>query len=1437
MPIDIQERLKRAQQQAAANDRANVDAARNITPGLRVSGSNRVAPVQQQQQNDYSGLGGFIRGVGDSATEGIRSSNAGLAAWLADAGDWLAEHTGGLIDPGANISLVDTDPQAAAAAARAATSAIRETAAETEKDREYWRQQGQEAKDYLGERQEEIDTGEDVEILTQEGVDAQQRAAEVREAALKDRGFVGKVLFDASTAGAQWIYDALLGAIIPGGALASAGIRGAGSGMLESRLAGANLGQQLLYGIGTGGIEVLTEKISNISNTLTRVFGKGFSDGVVNRLINRLTTNETGRSVLRTLASAGGEGVEEMASDVVNPFLQLIYDGDALDQMGTWDYWGDVLYDGLVGSVFGGVVQGAETGVNRLRGNRGGNTAQTSTGTDAVTAQTDASSAQNQAGVDTQSATEATTTQPGTQQAATNAAPQTTAQAQVAQLLSQPVTNNVANRILETPELLSAFEAQTGVTLEGTKAERRATIKSVAAQIQAQNTVQEQTTGHTVNETVQEAQPQTQAAEQELAGSDAFLRDVAEYTGQPVLQNANANGVQATDSLGAAPAGFDTFSAALERYGEMPERGTGAREMSIPRAMNDSTVVPRTVQTFANAGATPESTYTEITRLLEEGGFDHAVITDQASLARAEETITREGFNRALTDWTATVRSGKVSKDTTTLGLTLYNNAINAGDTQTGIQILVDIVDNARTAAQATQALNILNKLTPEGRLYGIQRSIASLQADIQRRFGDKAPNIKIDEALASEYLNAPDEDARLAALDNIYKDVARQVPSDWYDKFNAWRYFAMLANPRTHVRNFAGNAFMRVISGLRDRLSGAMQSAFVRDRNQRTRSNISRAFNAEDAARYNVAYDEYKRVSAMIADAGKYSNELNQIRKHMQPIKGVLGKLANANSKLLEWGDMVFSRGAYARSLAQFLKARGITAEQYVNNSISQEVKAEAQAFAIQEAQRATFRDFNAFSNLIQQIARAGGNTGAGRVWQTVVGSVLPFTRTPANIVVRGVADYSPIGIMRGVGNLLTSVRKGNMTAGEAIDKIASGLTGTGLMALGALLSKLGLVSGGEGGDEQEQAYNELTGFQPYALQVDGKSYTLDWLAPAALPFFTGVEIQKLFQNSGADDGDLLQALGSITQPMLEMSMLSGVNDLLDSVSYAHYNGTDPIWAALASSTTSYISQYFPSVFGAAERTLEDIRYSTYTDPNSSIPDDFQYAISQALNRFPGEYNQVPYIDAWGNTESSGSTAERFLENFLSPGYYSDNNASWLENELLRLYEATGESVVPERTTMSTKVDGERLTPKDYQEYAETLGQTQYELLQDLMSYAYYGQMSDEERAEAVKDIYEYAKYTAADTIGREYNSSMSAHAKEAEQQGIDALQYIMIYNAMGDFTSDKDENGDTISGSKKNKIVEYINSQDLTQTQKDWLYLVDRGYSQSGLADTPWH
>lgn len=64
-------------------------------------------------------------------------------------------------------------------------------------------------------------------------------------------------------------------------------------------------------------------------------------------------------------------------------------------------------------------------------------------------------------------------------------------------------------------------------------------------------------------------------------------------------------------------------------------------------------------------------------------------------------------------------------------------------------------------------------------------------------------------------------------------------------------------------------------------------------------------------------------------------------------------------------------------------------------------------------------------------------------------------------------------------------------------------------------------------------------------------------------------------------------------------------------------------------------------------------------------------------------------------------------------------------------------------------------------------------------------------------------------------------------------AEEYI---NATKGLTADKDENGNSISGSKKDKVVDAIDAMSITVEQKDALYLAE-GYAESGLKDTPWH
>lgn len=72
------------------------------------------------------------------------------------------------------------------------------------------------------------------------------------------------------------------------------------------------------------------------------------------------------------------------------------------------------------------------------------------------------------------------------------------------------------------------------------------------------------------------------------------------------------------------------------------------------------------------------------------------------------------------------------------------------------------------------------------------------------------------------------------------------------------------------------------------------------------------------------------------------------------------------------------------------------------------------------------------------------------------------------------------------------------------------------------------------------------------------------------------------------------------------------------------------------------------------------------------------------------------------------------------------------------------------------------------------------------------------------------------------------------ARTAGVSLEVYLDYREATAAMTGDKDENGKTISGSKKAKVVEYINALPITAAQKDSLFAE---WNYSGLEDTPWH
>lgn len=917
---------------------------------------------------------------------------------------------------------------------------------------------------------------------------------------------------------------------------------------------------------------------------------------------------------------------------------------------------------------------------------------------------------------------------------------------------------------------------------------------------------------------------------------DAYIQEldtIMEGARQPVENQTGAGPTQAQgpeSSVGAAPDVYDLLGSGSANLPEnavgankagpwalfqasrsefFPEGANAARPVDVPTTDPQGRRIRKTASTAMGAKAIPDEVVGDIQNMVLRGELSYNRRSDRASVDRAVRTIEEKGYQRALEEFSAQVRKGVVSKDIATLGQQLLINAANAGDGKATAELLSLYAQMETTAGQAVQAASILRKLAPSDQLYAAKRVVSELEKTIQKNYKDL--EITIDPSLIEEFNQQTDQAGRDAVLDKIKDNVAAQVPAKWKDKWNAWRYMAMLFNPRTHIRNIVGNVGFQPLRWTKDRVAATIEAGVFKVSGGRLGRTKSFAANP---SLYKAAWADWSNVRDVLS-GNKYDDirtEINSRRRIFRTAPLEAGR--KINSWALEAEDAIFKRITYADALAGYLQSNGVTAEQMRNNTVDAQILSRARDYAGREALKATYQDRNKVSDKVVQIARALGPAGE---------AVLPFKRTPANILVRGM-EYSPAGLAKALTYDLIQVKRGRMTGAEAIDHIASGLTGSGLMALGAYLFAQGIVTSGGGDDEGQDAINDLTGVQNYALNLPGGgNVTLDWLAPEALPFFMGVELMDSMGQGGNTAESISTALKSISDPMLELSMLQSLNDVIDSVSFSE----NKLGALVSSALVSYFTQPIPTFGGQIERSAEDVRMTTYTDKNLRLPTDLQYAIGRASARIPGwDYQQMPYIDAWGREDSSGPLWLRMANNFLNPAYTSNKQVTPVDEEIQRIYDQTGDaSVVPQRPDRYITVDGERidLSKEKYEQYATKRGQMQFEMLGNIIDDPTYRSMSDTDKAFVIDSVYEYADKTTKSEIS---SYRLDGWVKTAAHSDLSPEDYILFRAAITDIEGED----------RKDRIMSVIDRMNVSDEVKDDYYYA-AGYKESTIDDAPWH
>lgn len=834
-----------------------------------------------------------------------------------------------------------------------------------------------------------------------------------------------------------------------------------------------------------------------------------------------------------------------------------------------------------------------------------------------------------------------------------------------------------------------------------------------------------------------------------------------------------------------------------EEYGSIKSGEKPVNDVKIPKRTGKDKYVSQYARTMAEAGVTTNEALNLLEKDVVEGRLSHEVITDKQALNWAENFIKENGWEDSVNTWDSWIKGNKsLDKDQLALGQMIYNNAVQNKDSVRVTKMIGDLVAEFSESGRNLQAARLLKKMTPDGRLYSLERSVAKINQELSKQFADFAEGkkITIPDELAKKMLDCQTIEETNKVVAEIQQHIADQVPPTWHDKFNAWRYLAMLGNSRTHIRNIVGNAFMIPAKNLKNEIGTVLEKTLPKE--QRTKA-VLNPFSETDNMLKDFSANDFDQNAEMVRGESKYDIRAGIKEKQRIFSTEPLERLRKANFNALEAEDAFFLKKHYVEAFAEAMKARGITVNDARSNSQGMNQKlSEIREIATNEAQKATYRDFNALAQAIskaksgaksksQMSKTFGGKVGWGATNLALEG-IVPFAKTPANIVRRGI-EYSPFGLASGIYDACVNVKKGNITAAQAIDKISSGLSGTTIVGLGMLLSNLGIVSGGEKEENKEQNFDEMIGMQNYALNVGKYNYTIDWSAPASMPLFVGVELWNALQKENVDLEDAIGALSRITEPVFELSMLQGIESTIKTAAYSDH----PATSIATNAGKSYISQYNPTLFGQIARTIDDTRRVTYEDKNKSFSSLRKFG-QQQLQKVPfANKTLLPKYDQFGRKDVDSNVLLRAFENFISPGYISEDKSTPVENELSRVYKQTGsKEVLPSYAAKYVTVDGKRIdfSQEQYEEYTVERGQKAYNELKSMFEDKQYLSLSDEDKRDIIKDIYDYstelAKTKVTDCKMKE--TSRNGKIYKAEQQGISAYKYLLVLQ-----NADLDGNG----------------------------------------------
>lgn len=721
----------------------------------------------------------------------------------------------------------------------------------------------------------------------------------------------------------------------------------------------------------------------------------------------------------------------------------------------------------------------------------------------------------------------------------------------------------------------------------------------------------------------------------------------------------------------------------------------------------------------------------------------------------------------------------------------------------------------------------------------------------------DKASNL-FDEAQKYNYNSRKYMDLEQEAYDVLAKDIQSQPGfkgASFGKKLDAWRYLMMLGNPKTVIKNRAGNNAFGGITELKDNVAAIIENASDKaikaNGDERTKA-ILNPLSKDDKTLIEAARAYGEDNAARALSGNKYTNPGQALNNSISTFGNskmgrVFQALSDKTTEILDSDDQKAMMRKYQNALARYVKVNGKDASIFADNSSeARNFLSVASDYAVHQAEEAAFHQNDDWSNALSRAINVmkGSDQTLAKGFGTLTDAAIPFKKTPANVL-RSCIEYSPLEYLNAFWNV-SKLKSGEISSTKFIDNIAKATTGTGMYVLGGLLSHAGIIRIGSNKGTKEKNTDTRTGVQNGAVYIGGHNFDLSDLAPAAYPLIAGATFQESFKNENDFWTAITKAIGSSASSLVDTTMLMGINNILETVKYADQDesGITSVGKAVAE---SYAGQFLPTLGRAINSTVDDTQRSSYSS-KTGVGKEVESTAKYLETKIPGlqqvgdwaDKNDIPVlnklklqpaIDAWGNVKKQNSAGVdaytdnkvanavgRGVANFATPTKLSADKSTDLDNKIRELKErlvSNGEmsaedadNLFPYTATSEAKIGGEKLSEKDWTQYQIDKGTTSAELAKELLTSGNYDDLSDTDKADILQKIYKFSKSNTAAEYGGSASSSNSKLSEAYKSGGAKAVIDSMIGSSeKSSFTSAVQASNSEGKASIDN-VIDYLNA-----------------------------